>query len=342
MDLIRPTSPQETADALAEASRGGRAVAVRGAGRHAGYAPDADPELIIDTTGMDAVVSYEPAEMIAVVEAGMRVGALAERLADGRQEWATDAPAEATVGGVLAVALNSPRRLKVGPIRDSLLEVVLATGDGRLVRGGGRVVKNVTGYDLPRLAVGSLGTLGVITQVAIKVRPLPRATRTLGWSTDDPLGLCSRLLEAVPLPAAVLATPGRATLRLEGWAEEIAEQAELAAKLARPDDDADTPLPAPWTERPHQIECSVPPSQVMDLSPPGRWGALLGVGTCWAGADDADQLASWAAGLPDGSVRRIAGEVTLPSPTLPARDVQRRLKRSFDPADILPAPAGLR
>ena len=131
----------------------------------------------------------------------------------------------------MAAAVSSPRRLRVGALRDTVLEVELVTGDGRLVRGGGRTVKNVTGYDLPRLMAGSLGTLGVITQVALKLRPMPKARRTLTIRTDEPLAIGARLLDVVPSPAAVLAMPDAVEIRLEGWPAEVEEQTTAAGAV---------------------------------------------------------------------------------------------------------------
>ena len=127
------------------------------------------------TTMLDEVVAYEPAEMLAVVEAGMRVGDLQAVLAEGGQEWPVDAHPDATVGGVIAAGVSSfAAACELGHVRDTVVELELVRGDGRLVKSGARTVKNVTGYDLHRLATGSLGTLGVIVQVALKLRPLPQ------------------------------------------------------------------------------------------------------------------------------------------------------------------------
>jgi len=122
------------------------------------------------------IVSHDVADMTVTLGAGTTAGDLERALSAERQECPLDAHSvHETVGGLLAAGLSGFRRLRHGPLRDSLLEVRFVTGDGRLVQGGGPTVKNVSGYDLPRLLVGSLGTLGVIVQVTLRCRPLPEA-----------------------------------------------------------------------------------------------------------------------------------------------------------------------
>ena len=129
---------------------------------------------------LDQVVAYDPAEMIVGGRRpAMRLGDLRAALAEGGQEWPTDEPDDATVGGVIAAGVDPVRRIRVGLLRDTVVEMEAVLGDGRTVTSGARVVKNVSGFDVHRLLTGSLGTLGVITQVALKVRPLPPARRTL-------------------------------------------------------------------------------------------------------------------------------------------------------------------
>src|SRR5204862_95833 len=114
---------------------------------------------------------------------------------------------------------------------DTVAELELVTGDGRLVRSGARTVKNVTGYDVHRLATGSLGTLGAIVQVALKVRPLPYAARSAVVDGDG-LALGRTLLGEVPMSAGVVATAGSAEVRFEGWDEEVAEMLRLGTGAA--------------------------------------------------------------------------------------------------------------
>ncbi|GBC87059.1 putative FAD-linked oxidoreductase [bacterium HR12] len=341
MDLIHPHTKADVVEVLRRASAERRRLLVCGGRTHLDKGNPCEVDAELWTTMLDGLVAYEPAEMVAVVGAGMRVGDLQRRLGEHGQEWPVDARPEATVGGVLAAGVSSPRRLSVGAVRDSVLELEIVTGDGRLVRSGARTVKNVTGYDLHKLLVGSLGTLGVIVQVALRVRPLPAVRRTVRVPGD--LETARRLLQAVPLPTAVLATADGVELRLEGWPEQVDEQT-AAALAAFPEAEAedDLPFPArtPWLERPVVVEAAVPPSRLGALleAASGPFGALVGVGICWVGLDDPDgelrALRERAAAL-GGIAPVVRGPGVLGDAPLPALDVQRRLKAAFDPAGVL-------
>jgi len=338
VDLIHPTSSIELVEAVRDSNDRLIRLLVVGGRRHLdkGNASDADAELW--TTQLDRLVAYHPSEMVAVVEAGMRIGELNRLVADGGQEWPSDAPEDATVGGVIASGASSARRLRMGPLRDTVLEAEVVTGDGRLVRSGARTVKNVTGYDLHKLVAGSLGTLGVIARVAIKVRPLPRARRTLRFDGD--LGLARELLGAVPSAAAVLAMPGEVQLRLEGWPEEVEEETAQASSVSDPTEIANDERfssSTPWDAKPIVAEVAVPPSK-LDAAVTGEaWGALAGVGIAWVGLDDAGGLDALrervrAAG---GIAPVIRGAGGLGHEPVAATAVQRNLKEAFDPNEIL-------
>ncbi len=339
MDLIHPRTKGDVLEAIRAANADARRVLVIGGRRHVDKGNPCEVDAELWTTQLDALVAHEPAEMIAVVEAGMRLGDLRARLGEGGQEWPADAPDDATVGGVLASGATSARRLKVGALRDTVLEAEVVTGDGRLVRSGARTVKNVTGYDLHKVLVGSLGTLGVIVQVALKVRPIPQARRTLLFAGGLELG--SALLDAVPAAASVLATSDGVELPLEGWAEEVEHQARAAAAIADPSDALDRsefPSRRPWEDAPVIVEVAVPPSRLPDVVGGSAWGALIGVGIAWVGLDDAGgaledlRARARAAG---GIAPVIKGPGGLGDDPLPAPDVQRRLKAAFDPNGVL-------
>jgi len=220
VDLIHPHSKRDVIDALRTASDAETRVLTVGGRQHIDKGNPSEVDAELWTTLLDDRVVYDPAEMLCVVEAGMRIRDLQGILAEGGQEWPVDAPDDATIGGVVATGGPTLRQLRVGTMRDTVVEMEVVTGDGRLIKSGARTVKNVTGYDVHRLLTGSLGTLGVIVQVALKVRPLPKATRTLATDQGG-VELGRRVLDGVPLPAAVVAEPDRVVLQLEGWPEEV-------------------------------------------------------------------------------------------------------------------------
>lgn len=146
---------------------------------------------LIDMRSLDRVIDYPAADMTVTVEAGVTLAKLQAVLADGGQRLPLDAPRseQATLGGIFATNTSGPRRFGAGRPRDQILGVRFVTADGTPVQGGGRVVKNVAGYDLPKLLTGSLGTLGVICEMTLKVRPKPEASALVwaGFATADDL-----------------------------------------------------------------------------------------------------------------------------------------------------------
>ena len=356
MDLIHPASRAEVAAALRTASAEHRRVHLVGGRTHADRADPREVDAELWTTQLDRTIAYDPAEMVAVVEAGMRVDQLQRILGEGGQEWPVDAPRDATVGGVIAAGASSVRRLRVGHVRDTVVELDLVTGDGRAVRSGARTVKNVTGFDIHRLATGSFGSLGAIVQVAVKVRPLPQSRRTLVRANEGGLELGRELLDAVPAAAAILAARDRIELRLEGWATEVEELTATAHAVADDLDilEDDTFPARPPDDAPVVVRSAVPPSRMAQLVDGlSDWTALIGVGLVWFGLAAPDDPAiatirgrTAAAG---GTVSVIRGDLHRPDPPEPdppepgpiAPDVQRRLKDAFDPAGILaPVPGG--
>jgi glycolate oxidase FAD binding subunit len=178
--ITEPTSVDELCDVLRDANDRGDAVIPWGAGRHMslGNLP-ARYDVAMCTTKLDRVIEYEPADLTITVEAGITMGRLQSLLAERGQFLPIDAPAEATVGGVLSVGFAGPSAHAYGLPRDWLIGCKMALADGTIVKGGGRVVKNVAGYDMQKLAVGSLGTLGVVVEATFKLAPLPPAQETL-------------------------------------------------------------------------------------------------------------------------------------------------------------------
>jgi len=176
--VATPTSPTELATALAAAGEAGAAVIPVGDGTklRLGNRPRA-ADLFLSTAGLRRVIEHEPANLTVIVEAGMPVRDLQKRLADHGQFLPLGGLA-GTIGGVVATNASGPLRLGYGTARDLLIGSRIATADGKLARAGGKVVKNVAGYDLGKLYVGSLGTLGVLVELALKLAPLPASRAT--------------------------------------------------------------------------------------------------------------------------------------------------------------------
>ena len=340
MDLIEATSKQGVREVLRAASERGKRVSIVGGRTHLDKGNPSDVDIELATGRLDRVIAYDPAEMLAVVEAGMRIGDLRRILAEGGQEWPADAADNATVGGTIATAPSSPRRLRMGPLRDSVVEMELVTGEGRLVRSGARTVKSVAGYDVHRLATGSLGTLGAIVQVAVKVRPLPKARRVVRTSAGGLLA-GRRILDAVALPSAVVATPERVEVALEGWPAEIEEQTESVGRVAGDvkiieDEDVEG---SEAIAGPIMVEAAVPPSKLPAvLDEESEWRALIGVGIAWVGlGETGERLAALRGRVAEagGIAPVIRGPGGLGDAPVPALEVHRRLKAAFDPAGIL-------
>jgi glycolate oxidase FAD binding subunit len=179
--VASPASVDEVSAVLRLASDSGLAVVPRGAGTRLqwGAAPT-QCDIILDMTRLDGLVEHTSGDLVAVTQAGMRLDDLQSRLASSGQWLAVDPPRRGTVGGLVATAATGPTRLLHGPVRDLVIGTTMVRADGVVAKSGGKVVKNVAGYDLGKLLTGSYGTLGVIVQVAFRLHPLPETSR---WVT---------------------------------------------------------------------------------------------------------------------------------------------------------------
>ena len=188
MDPAQPATPQELAEILRACAAERRPVTPLGAGlhQHLGAPPPAEA-IPVRLTALGRIIAYAPADLTVTAETGVTLGALQEALGRHGQWLPWDPPggAGATIGGLLAAGRAGPLRLGYGVPRDWVLGMRVALGDGRLVKSGGRVVKNVAGYDAHKLHIGALGTLGVIAEVTFKVAPLPEHTAALAGPAES-------------------------------------------------------------------------------------------------------------------------------------------------------------
>jgi glycolate oxidase FAD binding subunit len=183
--ILEPTNEQQLAAVLRVANHAGLAVIPRGGGTKLLWGnPPARADIILSTARLDKIIEHAWADLTVSVEAGCTIQKLQNALAQHGQRLALDPlwPAEATIGGVLSTNDSSSLRLRFGALRDLIIGVTLALPDGTLASSGGKVVKNVAGYDLPKLVTGALGTLAVITRAVFRLHPLPRNAKTLSIS----------------------------------------------------------------------------------------------------------------------------------------------------------------
>lgn len=204
------TTTEAVAEQLQSATAFAQPIVPWGNGtrQHIGAAPVPGAQRL-DLAGLNRVVAHVPADMTVTVQAGMTLGALQRHLAEHRQWLPWDPPQaeNATVGGLLASAASGPWRLGYGTPRDWVLGMRVVLGDGRIVKSGGNVVKNVAGYDSHKLHIGALGTLGIITEATFKAFPLPDDVATRTWvlpTADAALALAEQLRAAPLSPASLL------------------------------------------------------------------------------------------------------------------------------------------
>jgi len=180
--VVEPESEQAVSEALRCADRDGLAVIPRGGGTKQDWGnPPRRADLVLSTARLNRVIEHAWADLTATVEAGCTFAELQRTLGEHGQRLAIDVlwPERATVGGILSTNDSGALRLAYGALRDLIIGITLVLPDGTIARSGGKVVKNVAGYDLPKLATGALGTLGVITQATFRLHPLPHGKRTL-------------------------------------------------------------------------------------------------------------------------------------------------------------------
>jgi glycolate oxidase FAD binding subunit len=197
--VLEPESEQQLAAVLRLADDVGLAVIPRGGGTKLAWGnPPARADLILSTARLDKIIEHVWADLTVSVEAGSTVGALQTALGRHNQRLAIDPLwlGHATIGGILSTNDSGALRLRFGALRDLIIGVTIALPDGTLASSGGKVVKNVAGYDLPKLVTGAFGTLGVITRAVFRLHPVPRKTKTLTIAAGN-LETAQRLILAV-------------------------------------------------------------------------------------------------------------------------------------------------
>jgi glycolate dehydrogenase FAD-binding subunit len=296
---MRPASIEEASALLTAAARDGRRVRI-GADLH--------------TEALDRVLEHEAGDLTCTVEAGIRLSALQTTLALVGQRLSLDPPGDPTIGACLAGRLSGPLSHRYGTPRDLVLGVTLVLGDGTVASSGGKVVKNVAGYDLGKLVCGSEGRLGLIARVALRLHPLPAASATLVVETEDPSGVVRELRRSHLQASAVdVLHPGRVAVLFEGREAAVEAQLETTRTLVG-GAVANTTV---WNE-----------ARTRQAAALGRLRFVPG------------DLRSVLSTLDEAVVRPSAGIAYVPQrvggvPSAAARRVQRALRERFDPAGVL-------
>ncbi len=236
-----PGSTEEAAAVMQVAAEHELAVVVRGTGSRLSWGtPAAQCDLVVDMSRMAAVVEHSHGDLVARVQAGALMRDVQAALAQAGQEIALDVPAGASVGGIVASGLAGPRRLRYGTPRDLLIGITIVRADGTIAKSGGKVVKNVAGYDLGKLFAGPAGTLGLITEITFRLHPLPAARAyvtaeyiavsvacdAVAAAANSPL-----VSSAVELTRAEPGGPIQVGVLLEGSADGVAARAGRMADL---------------------------------------------------------------------------------------------------------------
>ena len=223
---LRPSAPEELKDLIAGAAAEEVPLEVLGAGSKRGFGRPVAAGRVVRLDGLAGITLYEPEELVMSARAGTPLAEIEARLAEHQQQLAFEPPdygallggavGQGTIGGAFACNLSGPRRIKAGAARDHLLGVQAVTGRGELIKSGGRVVKNVTGYDLCKLLTGSFGTLAVMSEVTFKVLPAPPETSSLllaGPAREQAFAALRRALGSAYDVAGAAYLPARAAAR---------------------------------------------------------------------------------------------------------------------------------
>jgi len=362
-----PATLEEAAEVMAMAAREQLRIGFVGGGTALGLgAAPAGLDAVVRTENLARILEHAPADQVVIAEAGVTLAALQAALGAHGQRLAFDPPRpeRATIGGLVAAAGFGPLRARYGAIRDLIIGVTLVRADGEIARGGGKVVKNVAGFDLPKVACGSLGTLGLVAAAAFRLHPLPEVTRTEvmpGIRPEQVVAVLAAARAAQLEPTCAVAV-GRGErfdlgIRFEGFRQGVAQQVsrlvEIAAAAGAPaeplDDDAGAAFwrrhDAVRTAAPLRVRAAALPSRFATvaalLAPIGElaWYATLGIGVAGgAGGDAAAVSAARAALVAEGgslvledAPAELRAAVDAWGPPPPGFVIMQRLKRRFDP-----------
>ena len=339
MTVVAPQSVAELAATVRQCAAAGTALRPRGSGYEMAAGNPVEAPVTIHTGRLDEIRQFDPDELVIRVGAGVTMEKLHATLSEHRlRAVVPQRPTARTIGGVIASGASGYERLRYGPVRNHVIGMTLVSGGGDVVEAGGRVVKNVTGFDLSRLCVGSFGRLGVITEVGLRV--FPRRGSVAVIAVEEP----EAAWRGSARPLAVVGTRDGALALVEGSDEAIDSQVTLLKGELR--DGAELPSPEEWSWRATvRSRPSEQPGLLLRL--PAHWDyiAQYGVGLTEVGGSEAvvtDDLASVRAAAEATGGRLVihrlpeAQRASIDAWGAPPPDmvIQRRIVASFDPHGI--------
>jgi glycolate oxidase FAD binding subunit len=341
-----------TVEEAADAIRSRDAVRPRGGGTKLGWSPRGEAD-DLDTRGMNRILEHNEGDFTAILEAGVPLVEAQAAFGAAGQMLALDPPlgTGATIGGVMATNDSGPLRHRYGGVRDLVVGVTVVLSDGTIAKSGGKVIKNVAGYDLAKLFAGSFGTLGLIARVALRLHPAPLHTATVTAASDDPAALAAAAmrLAALPLEADSLDVSwregtGRLDLRFGGaTARERAQAAREHVGLDTEVDEDDTERWAELRDRQRgEIVVKVSgrpsdlPTLIAALPAGGSLVSRAALGLSWVSLREPTDVAPLREAMAPRACTVLDGadRVDDPWPTIDpgALAVMRRVKQRFDPA----------
>ena len=281
--VAEPASTAEASALLRAAAALDLSVLPRGRATRLSWGdPPRGCDLIVSTRQLDQVIEHAAGDLVVTVQAGVALDALQQRLAAEGQRLALDPPGGASVGGLIATNATGPLRFRYGAPRDLLIGITIVRADGTIAKAGGKVVKNVAGYDLGKLFAGSYGTLGLITEATFRLHPLPAAAQWVVAETDDAATAAALVLSAARSPVAPSAiefdwpsasAPLTVSVLVEGDEASVAERAAVLAAASVASDTAG-PRPA-QTKRAGHDPVSLAPGATATLIQTAFWAGRL-------------------------------------------------------------------
>ncbi len=362
-EVVRPTSIAEVAEVLRAAQADHRTVVPAGGRSKLGWAPPPSScDLLLDTRGLDRIIEHPAGDLVVVVEAGVALADLQQHVAAAGQLLALDPPEPAaTLGGVVAANASGPRRLRYGTVRDLLIGVTVVLADGTTASAGGKVVKNVAGYDLGKLYTGAHGSLGVVVSTTWRLHPVPPASGAVvvpvaDAATAGRLALDLAGSSLTPSAAELIGTAGGGlslVVLFESIAESVAHQSAAARDLLG--GEVVQQVPTAFGQRPGGdgdlvLRIAHLPSALTAVLTALPTGTAVASSACTGVTYAALSAADGIAGLPDlraaitpydGTVVVLAAPLALRAgldhwgPFGNALPLMQRVKRRFDPALLL-------